>query len=173
MIVRIDSPEFANAWRTVSESLLAFLQGGNVTSAPTPTPSQNEELIDRVTVSQPVTPQPPKQEKTIQDTRYANCPIRQVDGSYMFKNLKDEEQTESTYKIIRYSDGSCEFELCNLQGEARQIFKDNKANRMPAAVGTLIGEITAESTITTTKRGTGIQDGRSVKIIDPLEVEFK
>lgn len=63
--------------------------------------------------------------------------------------------------------------MCDLQGEARQIFKDNQSDRMPSSVGTSTGEITADNKILNIKLGKGVMDGRSVKITEPLAVEFK
>lgn len=173
MIVKIDSPEFADAWRTVSESLLAYIQkGGNVANTvPETTPQGNDGMSTSDEVPSPAS-QPASPAKTVRNIRYANCPIRNSDGTYKFKNLKEEEQPESTYKITTYEDDTCEFELCNLKGEARQIFKDNKADRMPGAVGSSKGEITADNNIVNKTPGKGRVDGRSVIITGPLEVEF-
>ncbi|MCD8289984.1 MAG: hypothetical protein LUC91_00600 [Prevotella sp.] len=170
MTIDTKSPEFVNAWRLVSEALLEHIQQCG--------PMNSESIINSVPVMKTAVENPissSRPEKNIQesDIRYAACAIRQTDGSYKFKNLKEEEQEESTYKITRYADGSCEFELCNLQGEARQVFKDNRAYRMPEAVGKSTGEITADNSIVTIRRGRGEVDGRSVKILEPLIVEFK
>lgn len=179
MVVPINSPQFADAWRTVSESLLAYLQNGGLNSVSTTSFMNNGVQLTSSEMQQPASSeirQPIadiKQSKAISDERYATCPIRQADGSYIFKNLKAEKQDESTYKIIRYTDGTCEYELCNLTGEARQIFKDNKETRMPSAVGILIGEIGKDNPICNQQNGKGIAEGRSVKILEPLTVEFK
>lgn len=179
MIVSINSPQFADAWRTVSESLLAYLQSGGLNNVPTgPIVNNSSQPASSETRhSKPSATQQPVVEtrnvKTISDERYATCPVRQADGSYIFKNLKAEKQDESTYKIIRYTDGTCEYELCNLTGEARQIFKDNKEARMPSAVGVLIGEIGEDNPICNQQKGKGIAEGRSVRIVEPLTVEFK
>lgn len=181
MAIDIKSPEFANAWRLVSEALLQFVQnGGQVTNLG----NLGDTVADvSASISQPTSPTQPhtnqstivtnQENKTKIGDRYAACPIRQQDGSYILKNLKDERQPESTFKITRYSDGTCDIELCDLQGEARQIFKDTKSERMPSAVGTIIGDITADKRIVNTKLGKGIIDGRSVRITEPLEVEFQ
>lgn len=181
MAIDINSQEFANAWRLVSEALLQFIQsGGQISdlnklgnqiadvSAPMeqPTSASQANTIQPSVATNQVT-------KSKIDDRYAARPVRQQDGSYILKNLKDERQPESTFKITRYSDGTCDIELCDLQGEARQIFKDTKSERMPAAVGTIIGDITADKRIVNTKPGKGIIDGRSVRITEPLEVEFQ
>lgn len=181
MAIDINSQEFANAWRLVSEAMLQFVQnGGQISNFG----SQESAFADIYNSSSPTTSSAQSQTnpqqlvsstegKTKIGDRYAACPIRQQDGSYIFKNLKDERQPESTFKITRYSDETCDIELCDLQGEARQIFKDTKSERMPSTVGAIIGEITADKRIVNTKLGKGIIDGRSVRIIKPLEVEFQ
>lgn len=179
MAVDINSPEFANAWRLVSETLLRHLQnGGRILN-----PGNQPDIIIDTDIDQPHTgvdvkpvtppPTPIEKNKTKIGDRYAACPVRQSDGSYILKNLKDERQEGSTFKITRYSDGTCDIELCDLQGEARQIFKDTKSERMPSAVGKIIGDITPDKRIVNRKLGKGIIDGRSVRIIEPLEVEFQ
>lgn len=171
MSVNINSPEFAAAWRLVSETLLAHIQGGGSIKISS---NSSEGVIPEVEIlSSQNQATPPVFNKQKESVRYAACPVRQADGSYMLKNLKEECQSESTFKITRYTDGSCIFELCDLQGEARQIFKDNQSDRMPAAVGSVTGEITPDNKIVNVKPGKGVVDGRSIKIIEPLIVEFK
>lgn len=177
MANKINSPEFAQAWRFVSECLLEFFQQGgaqsltssqdfNSATGSTLSPSQ-----DNASTEQAIKPEPVR---TLKEIRYAAVPIRLSDNNYMFKNLKDEVQPQaSTYKIEMYTDGSCEFELCALDVEARQIFKDNQSERMPTTVGSSKGELTSDCQIITIKKGRGVVDGRSVRILEPLEVEFK
>ena len=172
MVYSIQSPEFAQAFRTVTESILSALQSGklimssddNVTNKTVNTVETSEVALPKASSSTSV--------NRMFEVRYAACPIRQGEGLYIFKNLKEEMQDESTYKIYRYDDGACEFELCELKGESRQIFKDNIDSRMPAAVGSATGEITADGIIQTIKRGEGHADGRSVRITAPMQVEF-
>lgn len=181
MAIDIKSQEFANAWRLVSEALLQLIQNGgqlsNLNNLGNQIVDVSAPLEQLASPSQPNTIQSSvvtnQETKTKIDDRYAARPVRQQDGSYILKNLKDERQPESTFKITRYSDGTCDIELCDLQGEARQIFKDTKSERMPSAVGTIIGDITADKRIVNTKPGKGIIDGRSVRITEPLEVEFQ
>lgn len=172
MVYSIQSPEFAQAYRIVTESILSALQSGKLiipqaecTNNVSPMSAEGADVV------LPNPPSSPSLNRTA-EVRYAACPIRQGEGLYIFKNLKEEMQNESTYKIYRYEDGTCEFELCDLKGESRQIFKDNIDSRMPAAVGSATGEITADGNIRTIKRGEGRTDGRSVKIITPMQVEF-
>lgn len=170
MSININSPEFAAAWRLVSEALLSHLQSGESINIKGITPV---DLPAGNVITEPINPKNHLGNKQVDDIRYAACPVRQADGSYTLKNLKEERQSESTFKITRYTDGTCEFELCDLQGEARQIFKDNQSDRMPSAVGTAMGEITSDNKIVNVKPGKGVVDGRSVKITEPLLVEFK
>jgi len=178
MAISINSPEFEKAWKMVSEALLAHIQGGgkiNINDIAVGGDSIGNDSINS-TVGRNVDerkPEPACSSVEQLDVRYAACPIRQTDGSYMFKNLKEECQFESTFKITRYKDGTCEFELCDLQGEARQIFKDNQSERLPSAVGVAIGEISADNRIVNVKPGKGVTSGRSIKILVPLEVEFR
>lgn len=171
MAVDIKSQEFANAWRIVSETLLSCLQSGELKTSVLMNDLSEQCSDMKSTVSHFETVS--NKENNVMYIRYVACPARQADGTYIFKNLKEERQDESTYKITRYENGSCEFELCDLQGEARQIFKDNQSYRMPSYVGTSTGEITADNKIVNIKPGKGIIDGRSVKITEPLVVEFK
>lgn len=172
MVYSLQSPEFAQAFRTVTESILSALQSGKLTIPA-------DDVTNKVTniVAETADVVSPKSASSTSvnrmcEIRYAACPIRQGEGLYIFKNLKEEMQDESTYKIYRYDDGACEFELCELKGESRQIFKDNIDSRMPAAVGSANGEITADGKILTIRRGEGRADGRSVRITAPMQVEF-
>lgn len=172
MVYSIQSPEFAQAFRTVTESILAALQSGKLAIS-SADGVNNEDAVAMETTHTvlPKSSSAPTVNR-VGEIRYAACPIRQGEGLYIFKNLKEEMQDESTYKIYRYDNGACEFELCELKGESRQIFKDNIDSRMPAAVGSAIGEITAEGKIRIIKRGEGRADGRSVRITAPMQVEF-
>lgn len=172
MVYPIQSPEFAQAYRIVTESILSALQSGKLIMSPADVTNHVATKDAGTTdIILPKSSTAPADNRT-GEVRYAACPIRQGEGMYIFKNLKEEMQNESTYKIYRYEDGTCEFELCDLKGESRQIFKDNIDSRMPAAVGSATGEITADGSIRTIKRGEGRIDGRSVRIISPMQVEF-
>ena len=146
MAVNINSPEFANAWRTVSEALLAYIQGGNFAAQQPPVQqslvqqSANGAVAPHEVVTPPNLP-PQAATKEIESVRYASSPVKQADGSYIFKNMKAEQQPESTFKVTRYTDGSCEYVLCELEGESRQFFKDTLSYRLPAAVGKITSGI--------------------------------
>lgn len=181
MAIDTRSPEFVAAYQMVAQAFLEFLQGGGTfpgveiknTLSENPVPPTWPGAAATELKSQPNS-NSGIGAKVQEDVRYAACPKREADGSYSLKNLKEEKQAESTFKVTRYTDGSCEFELCDLQGESRQIFKDNQADRMPSAVGIVVeGQITADNKIVNVKPGKGIVNGRSVKILEPLEVAFK
>lgn len=172
MVYPIQSPEFAQAFRIVTESILSALQSGKLILPQADcTNNVSTMAAESADIVLPNPSSSPSLNRTA-EVRYAACPIRQGEGLYIFKNLKEEKQNESTYKIYRYEDGTCEFELCDLEGESRQIFKDNIDSRMPAAVGSATGEITADGKIRTKRRGEGRADGRSVRITTPMQVEF-
>ena len=101
MAVNINSPEFANAWRIVSEALLAYIQGGSfAVQPPVPQPSVQQPANGAAESSVAVTPPdlpPQAAAKEVDNVRYASCPVKQGDGSYIFKNMKAEQQPESTF----------------------------------------------------------------------------
>lgn len=176
MATDINPQEFAKAWRTVSEYLLQVILKIASTNpaavAPLP-PAPPAEGNDATSPSCQEVVRTPKASPEPKDTRYATCPIRQPDNTYVFKHLKDEKKENSIFKIIRYTDDSCEITVCDLCAEARQTLKDTRAETMPSAVGTIVGDITADSKIVNLRPGKGVLDGRLVRIIEPLEVEFK
>lgn len=159
----LNSPEFAECWRSVSESILAALQGVTIG-----TPNSGKPSTD----PRPVPPLPPAPRKET-EILYATRPILKGDGTYQFKNLSTERQDGHTYKIWRYEDGSCEFELLtNMDPEERQNFKDNQADRMPDAVGQASGAISANGAIVIESRGKGVKSGKSMVITEPVIVKF-
>lgn len=164
MSKKINTPEFAQAWRFVSEALLEHFQQSGYDG--------ETKIIEKIVDTIEPKPVQPKS-KVLKDVRYAACPIRQSDTTYMFKNLKMEKQPESTFKISRYEDDSCEFCLCDMDVETRQILRDNLTERLPSAVGSITGEITADNVAHTIKYGVGVADGRSVRILEPMLVEFR
>lgn len=175
-IYRLDSPEFAESFRNVSDSILAALQSlgcshGSRNQVESESQKGGNYLVD---------PNEEGLEETVSEVPlgnaeilYSSRPIPRGDGTYVFKNLSSECQDGHTYKIWRYEDGSCEFELrVNLDNEERQIFKDNQAERMPDAVGIADGNISADGAIIITRRGKGTKMGKSVLVTEPVLVKF-
>lgn len=174
----LNSPEFAECWRSVSESILAALQG-IVVGAPGARDGDLPPTGGHVTPvggggnpgPGPVPPPPvaPKEAEIL----YATRPIPKGDGTYQFKNPSVERQNGHTYKIWRYEDGSFEFEfLTNMSPEERQNFKDNQADRMPDSVGQASGAISASGAIVIESRGKGRKSGKSMVITEPVIVKF-
>ena len=85
MAVDIKSQEFANAWRIVSETLLSYLQNGEIQ----PTVLMNKLSEQQTGVKSVASHMEtvPNKTNNVVDVRYAACPVRQADGTYNFKNL--------------------------------------------------------------------------------------
>lgn len=180
MAYNLNSPEFAQAWRIVSESLLAYFQGSAYATPPAqPQSGINDVQPAASTANQhdtdssapaaapaaaPVAAQP----RTEIGTFYAPRPIPQSDGGYLFKALVDEAQDNSIYRITKYSDGSATFVLCNLAGDKLTKFINDRDNVMPSSVGVLSGTPAAGSRITISEPGTGKTQGRCIRIVSPL-----
>lgn len=172
MAIDIKSPEFANAWRIVSEALLQHLQnGGTIANVPS-TPNVEAPAVS-TPVTTPVAAPAAAQPRTQLPPVYANGPVLQPDSSYRFKGLKDERQDSSIYKITKYSDGTCDIEICELSADALKFLCDNMGAAMPSAVGTITGSVTDQGRFYTIKPGKGIVDGKQVRVVEPLEAEFK
>lgn len=175
MAYSINSEEFAKAWRIVSESLLATLQSLDSSSIHMSSEPQRTDIAyDRPNHFEDVNTTKEVPAKTEKDTVFANCPISDGEGGFLFKNLKAEESDQSTFKIIRYTDDTAEFEIReDLSTEARQNLKDNLSNRLPSQVGSAEGLITEACKIINEVKGQGLREGRSIRIVSPLKVVFK
>lgn len=186
MNYKINSPEFANAWRIVSEAFLEYVQLkglemgkmlGQAQKIFENTPLANVNDNGSVThQTELVQPEVSKQSIPTRDFvcyKYVVGPAKQPDGTYRFKNLKPEKQDVSIYKLSKYSDDTYEFELCDLKGESLQILKDNIGNHIPDKVGSISGRITENCKILTIKKGRGVANGHSVTVVEPMIVEFK
>lgn len=184
----LNSPEFAQAWRTVSESLLHHLQqGGTMPTLDIPQ-TQRPETITITDTPPAYTPPaytPPAHTTppptatatataTVKLTGYTTRPIPQGDGTYLFKNIREDRNEGSLYKITIYTNSTARFELCtDLSPDDRQILIDNSPEYIPTAVGTTTGTLKADSQIINTNPGTGATSGRSVRITSPMTVEFR
>lgn len=169
MAYDINSKEFAEAWRIVSETLLSTLQNG----------SSVIDIVDSAdkfekTVKEPSNPNvvEPLMNHGSEETLFAVSPVNSGDGYYLFKNLKYEKQDNSIFEIKRFEDGYCEFTLCDLNPEARQILFDQKNSLLPSAVGECDGEIKLDNGFQTIRKGIGERSGRSVRILEPMKIKF-
>ncbi len=165
-MIDIHSAEFAQAWRTVSEALLAAIQGTTTTQETiVPPPAETTPISPVVVTPEPVT-------RHVSSVRYASR-VKAQDGRYYMMNLKDTPQDNTIIVINIYDDNTCSFELAQLTTEWRQSLKDNRATHLPATVATIIGAITADAAITTTVKGQGTFNSGRVTITAPMTVEFK
>ena len=178
MAYNLNSPEFARAWRIVSESLLAHFQGAAY-SATDAQPSPDIPSTNSVAAPQPA-PQPaqvpaaetarptaaPQREELAK--LFAANPVPQADGGYLFKNLVDEIQDKSVFTITKYSDGTATFTLCPLTGPKLVSFINGHNDLMPSSVGILEGTPTAGCSIVVTQPGTGKAQGKSIRVLTPL-----
>lgn len=183
MAYDVKSEEFANAWRIVSETLLAMIQqgqgfptisiGGGNSPQPTPTAVSNPAPTP---VSNPIsnpisTPEP----RTLKNTQYANAPSFE-DGAYFFKRLAS-ERDDHFYRIFEYSDNSFEFELCKeVAGdkELLQNLRDTQKHTLPAGVCVVQSDKGIDSDFTqieVVERGRAVRSGRSVKVQSPCKIK--
>ena len=175
MAYPLNSEEFAHAWRIVSESLLAALQTSDISSI-LPSGKEGFQTTDTIKPKEEIVTMQKEQIplRTIESTVYANCPISDGKGGYLFKNLKEEKSEQSTFKVVRYTDDTVEFSIVeDLSTEARQQLKDNLSNRLPTPVGSVEGVIKEGCKIINEMKGNGIKEGLRVRIVSPLKVIFK
>ncbi len=178
MAYNLNSPEFARAWRIVSESLLAHFQGAAY-SATDVQPSQDVPVANsgaapqhapqpaQVPAAETARPAATAQREELAKLFAAN-PVPQADGGYLFKNLVDEIQEKSVFTITKYSDGTATFTLCPLTGLKLTSFINGHNDLMPSSVGILEGTPTAGCSIVVTEPGTGKAQGKSIRVLTPL-----
>lgn len=177
MKIDVNSPDFEKAWRMVSEALLQLIQSTGTTPPVFHTQASSTDL--RQSADQPnptaTAPASPAADHTKSETKYAVTPIRQPDGSYIFKKPKVECQTDSTFKLTIYTDDTCKIEIRDSNDkDYRQGLKDSLRERLPAAVGTFTGSISPDGPIRTIKPGKGeVVNKFIIRIVEPLEAEFK
>ncbi|MDE5877011.1 MAG: hypothetical protein K2H47_05895 [Muribaculaceae bacterium] len=176
--IPIDSEEFANAWRIVSEALLQHIQRGGVFPFPPGQPSskqtiagqtgeQTKELVD-ILPSEP----PKKSERKIVGNYYAVDPLTNSNREYIFKRrgLKEDQDSNHLYHVICFDDNTFEFELIpTLEKEGRENFKNSTKREEFILVN---GQITPDCPIKIIHKGKGIFDGRFYKITEPVEVDL-
>lgn len=176
--IPIDSEEFANAWRIVSEALLQHIQRGGLftfpssQSSPKPTVeemgSEGESKED--IVLQSITPTPPKRKSV--GEYYAVNPLVKSNGENIFKRhgLKEDQDSHHLYHITCFNDDTFEFELIpTLEREGRENFKNSTKREEFILVN---GQITPDCPIKIIRKGKGIFDGRFYKITEPVEVDL-
>ena len=181
MEYNIKSPEFAKAWRIVSEALLAYLQQGGTLPSVVPLETAEDTFTVPAPAQEetPVTAQgePSDAPRTVLETMYSTGPNQREDGKHVFRvrGLRDERKPNHLYQIIIYSDNTCEFDLCQpSEDDSTSDFRSyiNMELVKDSAVSH-VGELTATCQITTIQKGKGVKDDREILITEPLKIEFK
>lgn len=108
--------------------------------------------------------------------RYAT--MAEDDGNeYLFKRTKDriEEGDINRYFVLTvYDDGTGTFEMTDdIVGEKLQMLLDNKSTLLSSGVVKTIGTISATSSIVTRTVGEVVKNGKSWRVVKPLEIEFR
>lgn len=125
------------------------------------------------------TPQVAPSIPTIQNVigkRYA-VKAEEDDGEYLFRRTKDrlEEGDNNRYFVLTvYDDGTGTFEMTDdIVGEKLQTLLDNKTSMLASGVVKTIGTINSTCSIVTKTLGEVVKNGKSWRVVKPLEIEFK
>lgn len=114
--------------------------------------------------------------KSLIGKRYAT--MAEEDGDeYLFRRTKDrlEEGDCNRYFVLTvYDDGTGTFEMADdIIGEKLQMLLDNKTALLASGVVKTVGTINATCSIVTKTMGEVVKNGKSWRVIKPLEIEFK
>lgn len=125
-------------------------------------------------VKQPI--QPISASKSMIGKRYAT--MAEDDGNeYLFKRTKDriEEGDINRYFVLTvYDDGTGTFEMTDdIVGEKLQMLLDNKSTLLSSGVVKTVGTISATCSIVTRTVGEVVKNGKSWRVVKPLEIEFR
>lgn len=114
--------------------------------------------------------------KNVIGKRYA-VKAEQDDNEYLFRRTKDrlEEGDNNRYFVLTvYDDGTGTFEMADdIVGEKFQILLDNKTSILDSQVVKTIGTISPTCSIVTRTIGEVVKNGKSWRVVKPLEIEFK
>lgn len=120
--------------------------------------------------------QPVFTSKSMIGKRYAT--MAEDDGNeYLFKRTKDriEEGDINRYFVLTvYDDGTGTFEMTDdIVGEKLQMLLDNKSTLLSSGVVKTVGTISATCSIVTRTVGEVVKNGKSWRVVKPLEIEFR
>lgn len=187
MAYDVKSKEFANAWRIVSETLLAMIQQGEFTLPTQLSTGSNQgysttdkpAAVDAPTNEIPASAVQVLSSRTPTQMLYCTNPQKNDDGSYSFRRMQAPLSTEKGsgrgsnhfYRIFVYEDDSCEFELCPevaTDSESLQNLRDSADSILPDSVcqvvdGSISGDV---NSIKVTCRGKGRKSGRNAMAVD-------
>lgn len=114
--------------------------------------------------------------KNLIGKRYA-IKAEEDDGEYLFRRTKDrlEEGDNNRYFVLTvYEDGTGTFEMADdIVGEKLQILLDNKTSILASGVVKTVGTISSTCSIVTKTKGEVVKNGKSWRVVKPLEIEFK
>lgn len=177
--MKVDTPEFANAWRVVSEGILELVQnkgieiktlidvirtGGGI-SGPKDKGDSNGNLGGGIISLPPA--ETIKSTSEIDVILYSNTLMQKSDG-YHFGTLTDNDKM--AYKITIYKDKTCEFEA-NFNSELIKAAIDNESRWVPRGVIELDATLTESGMIETIVKGKGIDKVTTVKITEPIKAK--
>ena len=122
---------------------------------------------------QPVVAEPVVNTKQIQEVVYGFNPINRG-GVYMWTRLSPDDN-EQRYKVTKYTDGTADFELIKLSGEALHSVWMSKGDSIPSSVVSVNGNgaPTDGSSLVTIQPGKGKVQGRTVIVESPCITEIK
>ena len=111
--------------------------------------------------------------KQVQEVVYGFNPINRG-GVYMWTRLSPDAD-EQRYKVTKYTDGTADFELIKLSGEALHSVWMSKSDSIPASVVSVNGNgaPTDGSSLVTIEPGKGKVQGRTVIVESPCITKIK
>ena len=160
--------------RTTLQHLVNITDNVGIPNQPAIYESTGANVHEHNTVpTQPVVAEPVVKTKQIQDVVYGFNPINRG-GVYMWTRLSPDAD-EQRYKVTKYTDGTADFELIKLSGEALHSVWMSKSDSIPSSVVSVNGNgaPTDGSSLVTIEPGKGKVQGRTVIVESPCITEIK
>lgn len=160
--------------RTTLQHLVNITDNVGIPNQPAINESTRANVHEHNTApTQPVVAEPVVNTKHIQEVVYGFNPINRG-GVYMWTRLSPDAD-EQRYKVTKYKDGTADFELIKLSGEALHSVWMSKSDSIPSSVVSVNGNgaPTDGSSLVTIKPGKGKIQGRTVIVESPCITEIK
>ena len=160
--------------RTTLQHLVNITDNVGIPNQPAINKSTGANEHEHNTVpTQPVVAEPVVNTKQIQEVLYGYNPINRG-GVYMWTRLSPDAD-EQRYKVTKYTDGTADFELIKLSGEALHSVWMSKSDSIPSSVVSVNGNgvPTDGSSLVTIEPGKGKVQGRTVIVESPCITEIK
>ena len=160
--------------RTTLQHLVNITDNVGIPNQPAINESTGANVHEHNTApTQPVVAEPVVNTKHIQEVVYGFNPINRG-GVYMWTRLSPDAD-EQRYKVTKYKDGTADFELIKLSGEALHSVWMSKSDSIPSSVVSVNGNgaPTDGSSLVTIKPGKGKVQGRTVIVESPCITEIK